>query len=83
MNPYEVLELSVGASADEIKAAYHAMAKKWHPDRFAGEAKVEAERRFRLLGFNVTLRGLSRETFLAALDAPAANILFNPFAVAG
>ena len=41
------------------------------------------QRRFRLLGFNVTLRGLSRETFLAALDAPAANILFNPFAVAG
>ena len=49
MNPYEVLELSVGASPDEIKTAYHAMAKKWHPDRFAGEAKAEAEQRFRLL----------------------------------
>ena len=60
MNPYEVLELSVGASADEIKAAYHAMAKKWHPDRFAGEAKVEAERRFRLLA----------EAYNALKDAP-------------
>ena len=49
MNPYEVLEIPQGASADEIKAAYHRMAKQWHPDRFSGEAKVEAERRFRVL----------------------------------
>ena len=49
MNPYEVLEISPGASADEIKAAYHQMAKLWHPDRFTGDAKPEAERRFRLL----------------------------------
>jgi tetratricopeptide (TPR) repeat protein len=49
MNPYEVLEISAGASPDEIKAAYHGMAKKWHPDRYTGEAKAEAERRFRML----------------------------------
>ena len=49
MNPYEVLEISAGASPDEIKAAYHGMAKKWHPDRFSGAAKAEAELRFRLL----------------------------------
>ena len=49
MNPYEVLEIAPGASAEEIKAAYHAMAKQWHPDRFTGEAKPEAERRFRML----------------------------------
>jgi tetratricopeptide (TPR) repeat protein len=49
MNPYEILEISPGASADEIKAAYHQMAKQWHPDRFSGEAKPEAERRFRQL----------------------------------
>jgi tetratricopeptide (TPR) repeat protein len=49
MNPYEVLEVPVGASPDEIKTAYHSMAKKWHPDRYTGEAKVEAERRFRLV----------------------------------
>jgi len=49
MNPYEVLEISVGASADEIKVAYHTMAKKWHPDRFTGLAKAEAEQRFRQL----------------------------------
>ena len=49
MNPYEVLELSSGASADEIKTAYHSLAKQWHPDRFTGAAKVEAEQRFRML----------------------------------
>jgi len=49
MNPYEVLEISAGASPDEIKAAYHGMAKKWHPDRYTGAAKAEAEQRFRML----------------------------------
>ena len=50
MNPYEVLEVSAGASPDEIKAAYHGMAKKWHPDRYTGAAKAEAEQRFRHAG---------------------------------
>ena len=49
MNPYEVLEISVGASPEEVKAAYHGLAKKWHPDRFSGAAKPEAELRFRML----------------------------------
>jgi curved DNA-binding protein CbpA len=49
MNPYEVLEISPGASPEEIKAAYHRMAKIWHPDRYTGDAKVEAESRFRTL----------------------------------
>jgi len=49
MNPYEVLEIAAGASPDEIKAAYHGMAKKWHPDRYTGAAKAEAEQRFRML----------------------------------
>lgn len=49
MNPYEVLEIPPGSSPEEIKAAYHRMAKQWHPDRFTGEAKAEAEKRFRTL----------------------------------
>jgi tetratricopeptide (TPR) repeat protein len=49
MNPYEVLEISPGAAPDEIKAAYHRMAKQWHPDRFTGEAKADAEKKFRIL----------------------------------
>lgn len=49
MNPFDVLELSPDASPEDIKAAYHRLAKQWHPDRFTGEAKVEAEARFREL----------------------------------
>lgn len=49
MNPYEVLELMPGASTDEIKSAYHRLAKHWHPDRYSGQAKTEAEIRFRAL----------------------------------
>jgi len=31
---YEVLDVARMASADEIKSAYHALARKYHPDRF-------------------------------------------------
>jgi cytochrome c-type biogenesis protein CcmH/NrfG len=63
MNPYEILEISPGASAEEIKAAYHQMAKLWHPDRFSGDAKPEAERRFRQLAeaFNMLKDTVRRE----------------------
>lgn len=33
-NPYEVLEIKPGASADEIKKAYRDLAKKYHPDQY-------------------------------------------------
>jgi molecular chaperone DnaJ len=32
-NPYEVLGVNEGASKDEIKAAYRALVKKYHPDK--------------------------------------------------
>jgi tetratricopeptide (TPR) repeat protein len=49
MNPYEILEITPNASSEEIKEAYHRLAKKWHPDRFMGPEHAEAEQRFRLL----------------------------------
>ncbi|MBL0313989.1 MAG: DnaJ domain-containing protein [Holophagaceae bacterium] len=69
MNPFDILEIRVGASADEIKASYHRLAKMWHPDRFTGPQKEEAESRFRDISeaFNVLKdperRGWAEEEF--------------------
>jgi tetratricopeptide (TPR) repeat protein len=49
MNPFNVLEVPPDASPEDIKAAYHRLAKRWHPDRFTGNEKVEAETKFREL----------------------------------
>ena len=49
MNPFNVLEIPPDASPEDIKAAYHRLAKRWHPDRYAGAEKVEAESKFREL----------------------------------
>jgi DnaJ-domain-containing protein 1 len=35
-DPHDVLGVAKGCDADAIRQAYHAMARKYHPDRFAG-----------------------------------------------
>ncbi|APY11096.1 molecular chaperone DjlA [Seonamhaeicola sp. S2-3] len=49
-NAYKVLEISKGASVEEIKKAYRKMAKKYHPDRvrhLGKEHQEGAEEKFR------------------------------------
>jgi DnaJ-class molecular chaperone len=43
---YKVLGVAKTASAEEIKKAYKALARKWHPDLNPGK-KAEAEKRFK------------------------------------
>ena len=44
---YEILGIAKGASTDDIKKAYRALAMKFHPDRVPAEQKKEAEERFK------------------------------------
>lgn len=98
MNPYQILEIAPGASADDIKSAYHRLAKQWHPDRFSGVEKEQAEARFRQLAeaFNM-LKDAGRRADVdqrgaqdpapppskAAVPPPAARTADDWFAEAG
>lgn len=40
---YKTLGVPVDASASDVRRAYHAKARQWHPDRFVGKAPLEAK----------------------------------------
>ncbi len=64
-DPYEVLGVSKTASAEDIKAAYRRLAKKWHPDSNPGDAT--AAERFKELSAAYAI--LSDPARRAAFDA--------------
>ncbi|SOV20368.1 heat shock protein 40, type II [Plasmodium sp. gorilla clade G2] len=48
---YAVLGLTKDCTQDDIKKAYRKLAMKWHPDKHQNEEdKIEAERKFKLIG---------------------------------
>jgi DnaJ-class molecular chaperone len=62
---YDILGISKGASADEIKKAYRKQALEWHPDRHK-EDKEAAEKRFKEI--NEAYQVLSDPQKKAAFD---------------
>jgi cytochrome c-type biogenesis protein CcmH/NrfG len=79
MNPFNVLEISPDATPEDIKAAYHRLAKRWHPDRFTGAEKEQAESKFRELAEAFSAlkdpakRQALQQQFSKAQPAPAAK----------
>ena len=47
-----VLELDSAASREEIKSAFHILAKVWHPDRFQGDSSLKAAAETKLKDVN-------------------------------
>ena len=41
LNPFLVLEVSEDADLETIKAAYHRLVKRWHPDQFTDSTEQE------------------------------------------
>jgi hypothetical protein len=50
---FRVLGIEPTATQAEVKARYRALAKEWHPDRFAGDARQLAEAEARMSQINV------------------------------
>ena len=80
----DILGVSKGASADEIKKAYRKQALEWHPDRHKDD-KEAAEKRFKEI--NEAYQVLSDPQKKAAFDqygsaafTPGGNAGGNPFA---
>jgi GUN4-like/DnaJ domain len=49
---YQVLELEIGASQDDIKQAYKDLAKVWHPDRFVDNRRLQQKAEEKLKQIN-------------------------------
>ncbi|MCX5972790.1 MAG: DnaJ domain-containing protein [Chloroflexi bacterium] len=70
--PHEVLGVSLGASADEIRAARRQLAREHHPDRFMGDPKSAAEATREMALINAAAEALLAEAW-ASDGAPAAE----------
>lgn len=57
-NNLKALDLSTGATFDQVKAAYRELVKIWHPDRFAHDAKLQARANAKLVDINAAYERL-------------------------
>jgi hypothetical protein len=57
---YQILELEVGASLEQVKQAWRELVKVWHPDRFPNDAKMQRKAEDRLNKVNGAYELLSQ-----------------------
>ena len=50
---YQILEIELGASQEEIKQAYKDLAKVWHPDRFTDNPRLQHKAEEKLKQINI------------------------------
>lgn len=62
---YDILGVEVDATETQIRTAFRKLTFKHHPDRFSGDAREKAEKRFQEIteAFNVLSRPESREKY--------------------
>ncbi len=75
LNPFLVLEVSEDADQETIKAAYHRLVKRWHPDQFTDSTEQEIAQTHLIqlnLAYQEALRaaGSRRPAHHAAPDLP-------------
>lgn len=76
---YRVLEVPVGASADEVRDARVTLAKVWHPDRHAGDEVLRCKAERKLAAINVAFDAIRAAGFPpAAPPARPAMIALPP-----
>lgn len=65
VNYYEVLGVERSATENEIRERFRKLAREQHPDRYRGDDKADAERRFQLLteAMNVLTNAPRRKQF--------------------
>lgn len=84
---YEVLEIGPAASAEEIRSAYLALVRAWHPDRFASVPEMAARAEERLkeinaayedaLAWDASLGEVEPEMWLDVPESPVYPLLFR------
>ena len=57
---YRVLELEPGATLEDVKRSYRELVKVWHPDRFAGDPKLQRKAEEKLKQINFAYEWISK-----------------------
>ncbi len=70
---YRILDLSPGATPEQIKLAWRDLVQVWHPDRFAGNERLKQRAEETLKEINEAYERLTKPEKFAAADRRAAR----------